>query len=245
MKIWFPCADGFVSPLWESVAKVHLRNVWFRWFWTTSTLRTFNLNTLIFWQLREQCCQPSLHLHNLTTLLSMSFLSVLFIFWFGFSCMLFLFLFGFSPFEMGFHHSFFLVRIKIGANMAAAGCRFRGVEGQLATLSLTFFLLWFWLILNLFEMSSSSFRVIFGWFLLFLTKDKIEIYFYANWYNLRTQDFAQMVPAGRSRCRVLIDWKIKLCFLFWTSFLNLQFEIQRKMCVYPFRLTNFIENVKF
>lgn len=120
---------------------------------------------------------------------------------FGFSCLLFLFSFGFPPFEMGFHHSFFLVRIKIGANMAAAGCRLCGVEVQLATLSVRFFFwLWFWLILNLFEMSSSSFCVIFGWFLLFLTQDKIEIYFFANWFKFENSRFC---PNGTSEAEPL------------------------------------------
>lgn len=98
-------------------------------------------------------------------------------FWFGFSCLLVSFGFPLPSFWVGgFHHSFFLVRIKIGANMAAAGWRLRDVSAGWQHCQLDFFLVfsfdWFW-ICN--YMTPSIFCVIFGWFLLFLTKDKTEI----------------------------------------------------------------------
>lgn len=73
-------------------------------------------------------------------------------FWFGFSCLLVSFGFPLPSFWVGgFHHSFFFVRIKIGANMAAAGWRLRGVSVGWQHCQLDFFFgFFFWLILNLF-----------------------------------------------------------------------------------------------
>lgn len=114
-----------VSPLERiSCESLPFQKVRFRWFWTgffpTRTPYTFNLNTLIFWQLRASSAanryqkkknsphfvSRALHVvfECFITFVFVWLLSFFVLFWYSY-------LIGFS--------SQFSVRIKIGANMAA------------------------------------------------------------------------------------------------------------------------------
>lgn len=197
-----PCAEE-CSPGGESFAKVAFKVCGFdgaEWFHQKPALNTFNLNTLIFWQLRpvlpSNAAPPSFAGRALHV-----------VFWvFGLASRLFS--------RFGFVFLFdrvFITVIGQNQNWSKHGCRggFDVGEDEMATQSVMF-LGYFWLILNLFEPSPTIFCVFFrSWFLLFVNESKIDIFFVANWYKIYE---LKILPKWYQRVRIvhildLINWK--------------------------------------
>lgn len=124
----------------------------------SNTLTTFNLSTLIFWQIREQCCQPSLHLPQFDNLAQHVVFECV-KFWFGFSRLLFLF--GF-PHWIGISSQFIFGQNQNWSKHGYRRLTFAWCVHWLTTLSVTclgIFFDRFWICF--FGMPSSSFCVLF------------------------------------------------------------------------------------
>lgn len=189
--------NGFIkSPRWTPL-------IWILWFFDSCDL----------------CCHPTLRHRLLPAAHYMSFFE--FLVWLlvcFHGLVLFSYLIGFS--------SQLLIRIKIGANMAAAaGLTLAKTRWQHSRLC---FWVIFWLILNMCEPSPRIFCVFFrSWFLLFVNESKIEISFVANWYKIYE---LKILPKWYQRVRIvhildLINWKKIVDFVFERLILICRFKL--------------------